>query len=330
MVDKKEEDQIDTNLYSRQIGTFGMETMGKLIKMKVLLVGMRGLGVETAKNLILAGPKVVDIYDPTITQINDLGSNFYLRDAHVGKVSRAEGVLSQLRELNSNVKVNVITSLTIEDHANYNVCCYTENLSGIKNLIAANAFCHEKRIGYIQCETLGLLGYTFTDFGEKHPITDPDGEQTKSFMIVSISNDKQAQIMVHEDKRHSFQEGDFVKFVEVEGMPELNNRDPIEIKQIKGPFAFTIDLDTTEWPKYTRQGLVENIKVTQYASYHDLAKSYLNPAASTKYGMLETPDLRNWGRSDQLHIAIRAIHEFYEKNGAYPEIGDAGVVVELA
>lgn len=49
--------EVDTNLYSRQIGTFGMETMGKLIKMKVLLIGMRGLGVETAKNIILACPK---------------------------------------------------------------------------------------------------------------------------------------------------------------------------------------------------------------------------------------------------------------------------------
>jgi ubiquitin-activating enzyme E1 len=60
-----EEVQIDTNLYSRQIGTFGLETMGKLIKLKVLIVGMRGLGVECAKNLILAGPASVDIYDPT-------------------------------------------------------------------------------------------------------------------------------------------------------------------------------------------------------------------------------------------------------------------------
>jgi ubiquitin-activating enzyme E1 len=42
-----------------------METMGKLIKLKVLIVGCRGLGVETAKNLILAGPAQVDIYDPT-------------------------------------------------------------------------------------------------------------------------------------------------------------------------------------------------------------------------------------------------------------------------
>jgi ubiquitin-activating enzyme E1 len=50
-------------LYSRQIGTYGAETMGKLIKMRVFIQGMGGLGVEIAKNLILAGPKEVVIYD---------------------------------------------------------------------------------------------------------------------------------------------------------------------------------------------------------------------------------------------------------------------------
>jgi len=79
-----EEVKIDTNLYSRQIGTFGMETMGKLIKMNVLIVGCRGLGVETAKNLILAGPASVTIYDPTPVQWGDLSSNFYCREENVG------------------------------------------------------------------------------------------------------------------------------------------------------------------------------------------------------------------------------------------------------
>ena len=37
--------EIDVDLYSRQIGTFGMETMGKLIKMKVLIVGLRGVSI---------------------------------------------------------------------------------------------------------------------------------------------------------------------------------------------------------------------------------------------------------------------------------------------
>ena len=34
---------IDTNLYSRQIGTFGMETMGKLIQQRVFIYGLRGV-----------------------------------------------------------------------------------------------------------------------------------------------------------------------------------------------------------------------------------------------------------------------------------------------
>lgn len=38
--------EIDTNLYSRQIGTFGLETMGKLIQLRVLIIGLRGVGIE--------------------------------------------------------------------------------------------------------------------------------------------------------------------------------------------------------------------------------------------------------------------------------------------
>jgi len=77
-------DQIDTNLYSRQIGTFGMETMGKLIKLDCLIVGMRGVGVETAKNLILAGPHRVDVWDNVKVEARDLGANFYLTESDVG------------------------------------------------------------------------------------------------------------------------------------------------------------------------------------------------------------------------------------------------------
>jgi len=131
-------------------------------------------------------------------------------------------------------------------------------------------------------------------------------------MVTSVSQEEQASIMVHEDKRHSYQEGDHVKFVEIEGMVGLNKLSgPVEITKVIGPFSFKIDLDTREMPAYTRQGLVENVKVIKYVSYHDLAKSYANPLASATYGMLETPDLRNWGRSDHLHIALRAIHDFH-------------------
>lgn len=128
MVQANEEVKIDTDLYSRQIGTFGIETMGKLIKMKVAIIGARGLGVETAKNLILAGPAQVDLYDPTIVRIEDLGANFYLTEAHVGKVSRAEAISSQLKELNPYVKVNVLDSFDEKVGLDYNVVVITEYL----------------------------------------------------------------------------------------------------------------------------------------------------------------------------------------------------------
>jgi ubiquitin-activating enzyme E1 len=105
--------------------------MSKLIKMKVLIVGLRGLGVETAKNLILAGPASVALYDPTVVSISDLGANFYIKESHVGNVSRATASFEQLQELNPYVKVSVVDALTLEDHKNYNVVCYTENISNI-------------------------------------------------------------------------------------------------------------------------------------------------------------------------------------------------------
>jgi ubiquitin-activating enzyme E1 len=69
-------------------------------------------------------------------------------------------------------------------------------------------------------------------------ISDANGEQTKSFIVNSIANEEHATIIVHGDKRHSYEEGDYVRFVEVEGMPEINNREPIEIIKVKGPFVF--------------------------------------------------------------------------------------------
>ena len=112
--------------------------MSKLMQLETLIVGLRGLGVETAKNLILAGPATVSLYDPTITSQRDLGSNFYLTEEHVGKVSRVEASLTQLRELNPQVKVNVISELSPADMKSYKCAVFTENFCGIEGLMDFN------------------------------------------------------------------------------------------------------------------------------------------------------------------------------------------------
>ena len=141
MVEAKKEQEIDTNLYSRQIGTFGLEAMGKLMKLNVLIVGQRGLGVETAKNLILAGPKSVTLYDPTTVTINDLSSNFYLSADDVGKRTRAQATKEQLNELNPYVDVVVAESFTSEDVSKFSLICITENFVGLTELIKINEAC---------------------------------------------------------------------------------------------------------------------------------------------------------------------------------------------
>lgn len=148
-------DQIDTNLYSRQIGTFGIETMGKLIKMNVVIVGLRGNGVEIAKNLILAGPKSVSLYDPEVAAVRDLGANFYLEEGHVGKVSRADACLAKLQELNQYVKVGVLKTRDELNAAissgNTHVVCQSEMLLNgeIYDPKELNEQCRANRVGHI-------------------------------------------------------------------------------------------------------------------------------------------------------------------------------------
>lgn len=58
-------------------------------------------------------------------------------------------------------------------------------------------------------------------------------------------------MQVHEDKRHSYEEGDFVQLREVEGMVEINNITPAKVIKTT-PFSFTLELDSSSFSDYTR------------------------------------------------------------------------------
>ena len=72
-------DDIDEGLYSRQLYVLGEEAMRRMAKSNVLISGMGGLGVEIAKNVVLAGVKSVTIHDDKKAAIQDLASQFFLR-----------------------------------------------------------------------------------------------------------------------------------------------------------------------------------------------------------------------------------------------------------
>jgi ubiquitin-activating enzyme E1 len=151
-----------------------MEAMGKLVKMNDVLIGMRGLGVETAKNLILAGPASVTIVDDTTVGISDLGANFYLDEKHVGKMTRAQATAPRLSELNPYVKVSSCPLSEVEKLPSVQVVCQTElfNNGTFLDPQQMNEMARGRGAGYICSVGLGPWGFAFVDYGDKHIIND--------------------------------------------------------------------------------------------------------------------------------------------------------------
>lgn len=82
--------------------------------------------------------------------------------------------------------------------------CVTELFDNIDKIIEADEFCRSKNIGFIFSCTFGPSGFTFLDYGNDFTITDPNGEETKSFIVVNVTQTNPAIVTVHEDKRHSY------------------------------------------------------------------------------------------------------------------------------
>lgn len=70
--------EIDEDLHSRQLAVYGRDTMRKMASAHILISGLRGLGIEIAKNIILAGVRAVSLQDGGVVEMADLSSNFYL------------------------------------------------------------------------------------------------------------------------------------------------------------------------------------------------------------------------------------------------------------
>lgn len=101
--------------YDRQLRLWAASGQQALEESRVLLVNSDGswgnqstgasgvVGVETLKNLVLPGIGGFTIVDPAIVTEPDLGVNFFLEEASLGK-SRAEVTCRLLRELNPDVE----------------------------------------------------------------------------------------------------------------------------------------------------------------------------------------------------------------------------------
>ncbi|XP_044943258.1 LOW QUALITY PROTEIN: ubiquitin-like modifier-activating enzyme 1 [Mustela putorius furo] len=322
MPKKESETDIDEALYSRQLYVLGHEAMKHLQTSSVLVSGLRGLGVEIAKNLILGGVKAVILHDQGTAQWADLSSQFYLREEDIGK-NRAEVSQPRLAELNSYVPVTTYTgALTEEFLSGFQVVVLTN--TPLEDQLQVGEFCHSHGIKLVVADTRGLFGQLFCDFGEEMILTDSNGEQPLSAMVSMVTKDSPGVVTCLDDARHGFESGDFVSFTEVQGMNELNDTYPIEIT-VLGPYTFSI-CDTSSFSEYTRGGIVSQVKVPKKISFKSLLVSLAEPD-------FVVTDFSKFSRPGQLHIGFQALHRFCAQHGRSPRPHneeDATALVALA
>lgn len=71
--------------YDRQIRLWGQKAQERIRSANILLISLRALGTEIAKNLTLAGISSLTIVDDEPVTDEDLGAQFFLRDADIGQ-----------------------------------------------------------------------------------------------------------------------------------------------------------------------------------------------------------------------------------------------------
>lgn len=70
----------------------------------ILLIGLRGVANETAKNLVLAGIGALTVVDTENVTEADLAAQFFVQEKDIGK-NRAEAALPEIQALNPRVKL---------------------------------------------------------------------------------------------------------------------------------------------------------------------------------------------------------------------------------
>ncbi|KAJ8661405.1 hypothetical protein O0I10_002671 [Lichtheimia ornata] len=309
---------IDEGLYSRQLYVLGHEAMKKMSVAHVLVVGLKGLGVEIAKNVILAGVKSVTLYDKTPATISDLSAQFYLRQDEVGQ-PRAQVSQPRLAELNQYVPVHVLEDdLNEETLKQYKVVVVTE-MPWSKQL-EVSEICHANNIHFISTEVRGLFGRIFNDFGSKFEVIDATGEEPLTGMVAAITNDTEGVVTCLDETRHGLEDGDYVTFTEVKGMDGLNSSAPRKVK-VLGPYTFSIG-DTSNLSEYKSGGIFAQVKMPKYVDF----LSYKEALAKPEFLI---SDFAKFDRPMQLHLAFQALQQFVEKNQRYPKPRNEQDAVEV-
>jgi ubiquitin-activating enzyme E1 len=305
----------------------GHEAQRRMMASKALLVGCSGLGLEIAKNCILAGINSLVIADPVAPTSYDLGGNCYLQASNLTEGrSRANICRDHLAELNPYVSVSEASEVTalVADQLipllDTGVACLVVTIPLPKDLlIALNQKCREVNASFIYTLSTGVFGQVFCDFGEAFVCADKDGNPPATSQIETIFQEgDNVVVKVLEDQgRHELESGDFVTFARLKGVKgSITSSGNKEYKvHVTGPFTFQIPGETVV-DSDSQQGYITQVKRPITIAFETYEKRLQDP------GEMMFSDFAKFDRPPLLHSAYQALEEARVETGDYPTPGD--------
>jgi ubiquitin-activating enzyme E1 len=205
------------DLFSRQIGTFGLDTMMRLISLKVLILGCGGVGTEAAKNLALAGVHSIVLHDPRTPKAADLGVNFAITEADLAGNAAGQTVghitARLIGELNGAVRVSAhqgaIDAAVVAGVDAVIVTAAYENLS-LTELDRLNQLCRARAplsASFVVAFAGGRTATLFADHGARFTTRDADGRPAVQKTVTEVSEKLDKQGRAYTKVRYDTPEG---------------------------------------------------------------------------------------------------------------------------
>jgi ubiquitin-activating enzyme E1 len=198
-------------------------------------------------------------------------------------------------------------------------------------------------ISFYYCFNGGCFGTLFVDHGDKHIITDANGERPLVRIVTDITCEENGLVrfvIPDGEKAESLPDGCSIEFEDVEGMfatsdaalesrgvnlnksgvwkTSRSGKDPVNTLRIG---------DTRGFSPYIGGGTFTERKQPVETSFRSLATCITHP------GELPMTDMINFGSEYQQHVALQATLDFQQQNDRLPTVNsqeDADAVVAVA
>ncbi|GAB7362196.1 hypothetical protein MBLNU230_g2222t1 [Neophaeotheca triangularis] len=191
-------------LYDRQIRLWGAQAQERIRSANILLISLRALGTEIAKNLVLAGISSLTIIDEEPVQDEDLECQYFVREEDLG-IPRAQAAIPRLSELNPRVSIqpggSLPNLLALTDPSYYTqydvVICCDHDFTTLSTINTAARFAGRP---FYAASVHGFYGFIFADLVTHDYIIQRDRSniptapkpETPTRSIISVTTKKES------------------------------------------------------------------------------------------------------------------------------------------